>query len=178
MDYFDGVAAKLVQLAPAQQLVGKVRLQKVAYLLNELGLQTGLKFSYYHYGPYSRDLEQGIDEARSFRWLEEKQQHRAGDGATYTIYELGEKSDEAPPFDLLGMDELKARELINRFSGVTSTVLELAATAHWLVAYEKVADWETEIKLRKGVKTESGRLDRAIDLLREVGLRPGLAVAA
>jgi hypothetical protein len=57
------------------------------------------------------------------------------------------------------------------------TVLELAATAHWLEREEKVGNWQEEIVRRKGTKTQSGRLDQALSLLKELGLPPGAATA-
>jgi uncharacterized protein len=176
MDYFDGVAAKLVALAPNQKLIGRVRLQKVAYLLDALGLKTGLSFSYYHYGPFSRDLDQGTDDARSLGWISEVKESRVGDGATYSVFSLEPKAENAPDLDLGEMGEARARELVEKFAGVSATILELAATAHWLSEVEKVANWRDEIVLRKGIKTQSGRLDQAIFLLGECGLPPGVAV--
>jgi hypothetical protein len=36
--------------------------------------------------------------------------------------------------------------------------------------YER--DWDREIKKRKGMKVQSGRLERAIELLDAIGLKP------
>lgn len=175
MDYFDGVAAKLVSLAPGERLIGRVRLQKIAYLLNALGLETGLSFSYYHYGPFSRDLDQGTDDAKSFGWIDEERENRLSDGASYSVFILKPKAADAPDLDLGEMGEAGARALVEKFAGVSATILELAATAHWLSEVEKVDNWREEIALRKGVKTQSGRLEQAEALLRECGLPPGVA---
>jgi hypothetical protein len=63
-------------------------------------------------------------------------------------------------------------KLIQLFAETNVTVLDLAATIDWLWREEKRVDWRSEITKRKGVKARSGRLDRAIDLLREIGLVP------
>ena len=38
------------------RVVGRTRLQKVAYFLNVTGLEDTFSFSYKHYGPYSEEL--------------------------------------------------------------------------------------------------------------------------
>ena len=56
----------------------------------------------------------------------------------------------------------------------TATVLELAATAHWLAVYEKKEDWEQELRKRKGVKLDNGREKQALELLKSLKLRPAV----
>jgi uncharacterized protein YwgA len=48
-------AAGLVRDAGGR-IVGRTRLQKVAYLLTVTGLEEGFAFAYKHYGPYSEEL--------------------------------------------------------------------------------------------------------------------------
>jgi hypothetical protein len=72
----------------------------------------------------------------------------------------------------------RASELARVFAGTNVTVLELAATIDWLWREEGYVDWRSEITKRKGVKVRSGRLERAIDLLRDLGLSPPVPVAA
>jgi hypothetical protein len=50
--------------------------------------------------------------------------------------------------------------------------LSFAATIHWIVNTERVRDWRTELRRRKGVKAERGRPEEAIDLLKQLGLSP------
>lgn len=52
--------------AAGGRLVSRVRLQKIAYLLEKLGAESGFRFSYHHYGPYSRDLDNAILDAEAF----------------------------------------------------------------------------------------------------------------
>ena len=51
-----------------------------------------------------------------------------------------------------------------------STVLELAATIHWLREKEKVADWRRELKMRKGAKADDARITKAEALLQKLSL--------
>jgi len=42
-------------------------LQKTIYLLDQLGLNSGFEYQYYHYGPYSRELDNAVLDAMAFR---------------------------------------------------------------------------------------------------------------
>ena len=57
----DIVAA--IVAAAGGRLTSRVRLQKVVYLLDRLGLHSGFDFDYYNYGPYSRDLDNATVDA-------------------------------------------------------------------------------------------------------------------
>ena len=70
------------------------------------------------------------------------------------------------------MPEIEARKLIRKLKPVSSTVLELAATVHWLASVEKVPDWKTEVVRRKSEKTKQGRLAQSVELLRNLDLAP------
>lgn len=177
MTHFDKLVAELVAMTPNKELIGKVRLQKTAYLLGAKGLNTGLSFSYHHYGPYSRDLDIGTDEALSSSLINEVQRDLAQGGASYSVFTLADNGHDLPSLDVGSLDKLSIKQLLLKFSGTSSMILELAATAHWLAEVEKVSDWRSELIARKGAKTNNGRLERAIDLLKEISLSPGVTVS-
>lgn len=160
--------ADIVQAAGGR-LVSRIRLQKIAYLLDQLGGNSGFDFTYHHYGPYSRDLDSAILDAEAFDLVKEEFERRQSDGARYSVFKALADAD-AHRFSYL--DDEKLRELVKRLASTNITVLELAATAHWLSEAEKVEDWEAEIRRRKGSKTKGGRLEDAKRLLAEVGLPP------
>ncbi len=161
----DVVAA--VVAAAGGELIGRVRLQKAVYLMDKLGLDSGFSFDYHHYGPFSRDLDNATVDATAFDLVEEKTERRQSDGAAYSIFKLkGHSKPEA--YGKLGKE--KAMELARCFVATNVTILELAATIDWLWRSEKIKDWKSEIKKRKGVKVQDGRLERAIALLVKVGL--------
>jgi uncharacterized protein YwgA len=165
----DKVAA--VVDAAGGRLVSRVRLQKTVYLLDQLGLSSGFDYEYHHYGPYSRDLDNATSDADALGVVQEKIQHRAGDGASYSVFILpksGSSKDEA----LGTLGRSKAAELVQKFASTELTVLELAATVDWLWRYERCRDWQSEIARRKPMKVGNGRLDRAVKLLRDLGLTP------
>jgi hypothetical protein len=60
----------------------------------------------------------------------------------------------------------------------SATVLELAATIHWLAVTEGLPDWREELVRRKGAKTQNGRDRLALELLNALGLPPAVGVAA
>lgn len=153
--------------AAGGRLASRVRLQKLGYLLDQLGLDSGFRYAYHHYGPYSRDLDSAILDAEAFGLVQEDYKYRQSDGARYSIFQVaGENAD----FTILIDGHLQ--KLTKRLTSENVTVLELAATAHWLDQIEKVPDWQTEIRRRKGWKTEDGRLEKAARLLQELGLPP------
>jgi hypothetical protein len=171
----DKVAA--VVDAAGGRLVSRVRLQKAVYLLDRLGLSSGFSFEYHHYGPYSRDLDTATGDARALGVVQEEIQHRAGDGASYSVFTLPEHgSSKSEAFGKLG--RTRAVELTRKFTATHVTVLELAATVDWLWRYEGYRnDWRLEIERRKPMKVGSGRLDQAIALLKELNLAPPMPSA-
>jgi uncharacterized protein YwgA len=163
--------------AAGGELTGRVRLQKVVYLLDQLGLGSGFEYDYHHYGPYSRDLDNATADAQAFDLIDETFRHRGSDGARYSVFKLKADQGAKPEaFGRLGRD--RAEPLLRKFSTTNVTVLELAATIVWLCREEKIANWRDELIKRKSVKVQNGRLDRAVDLLRELGLSPPTATAA
>jgi uncharacterized protein YwgA len=155
--------------AAGGKLASRIRLQKIAYLLDRLGMESGFGYQYHHYGPYSRDLDNAILDAEAFGYIVEEFGHRHSDGARYSIFSL----KKGPQSNVFGrLEASRAKRIVHDLAASNVTVLELAATAHWLAAEEKVPDWREEIVRRKGPKTENNRLDKALELLRELGLPP------
>jgi uncharacterized protein YwgA len=159
-----------VLAAAGGEVVGRIRFQKMFYLLDQEGMRSGLAFRYHHYGPYSRELDTALDRAQAMQGVQETIAYRQIDGMPYSTFSLR----GGPPTGVLSnVGELPAEvasDLIRKMTGKSSTVLELAATIHWLTKVERVADWKKELVRRKGVKTERGRMDEAVDLLRSLDL--------
>lgn len=149
--------------AAGGEVVGKVRLQKLVYLLDQLGLESDFSFSYHHYGPYSEDLADAIEEDVIFRRVEIETRRR-GDGVPFFVFRSQSHSTAA--FSPKIASAIKAMQLRS------AMVLELAATAHWLAFVERYDDWREELIKRKGAKTEQGRSDDALRLLNELNIAP------
>jgi uncharacterized protein YwgA len=170
MEREDIVAA--IVSAAGGTLVGRVRLQKTAYFLDQLGLNSGFDYEYHHYGPYSRDLDNAVLDAEAFDLVEESFERRQSDGARYSIFSA-KKNAKKDAFGQLGQQ--RTAELVRKFANTNVTVLELAATIDWLWRKEGYSDWRTEVTKRKGAKAQVGRLERAVELLKEIGLPPPAA---
>jgi uncharacterized protein YwgA len=155
--------------AAGGEIVGRIRLQKIFYLLEQKGFKSDAQFHYYHYGPYSRILDGAIEKAKALRGLREEIRHRR-DGATYSVFEFSGAVDQTNQVG--GLPRQSVSELVESMKSKTSTILELAATIHWLAYVERVADWRSELVLRKGVKTQNGRAEEALQFLAELGLSP------
>ena len=149
--------ARIVRLNGGQ-LVGKTRLQKSAYFLESLGVGFGLDFAYYHYGPYSEELEYLANDARALNVIGVDWQ-RSAEGAEYAIFADHSGGGPHEPEDAKRAAVLK---LLGRY---TSTELELAATADFLekAGYEDDA-WK-ETARRKASKISQDRVARAQELL-------------
>ena len=160
--------AAIIKAAPDYKLVGRVRLQKIAYLLQKLGLKEAqaLDFSYHHYGPYSEQVDSARWFADAAGLIEETRARRKLDSATYSIFEMGNAAKDLPEFP--AEFAIKVQDWAQR----DPIVLELAATVHWLAAEEKVEDWKKELRRRKTWKVENGRLEKALELLKELELPP------
>lgn len=161
------IVADLVQASDG--LVGRVRLQKLIYLLDQKGLNSGAAYFYHHYGPYSDDVWDAVADAKFFEGLKEETS-TSGEPTPSSVFSLrGHRQLSACVGDLPA-DEVS--EFLKKLKYENSTVLELAATVHWLAFVENVADWRTEIERRKAGKTGYGRLGKALKLLQELELAP------
>jgi len=153
--------------AAGGQIFGRVRLQKIFYLLDRLGLDSGFDYEYHHYGPYSAELAEAVEDATAFDLIRERVGRRAHDGVPYSIFE--EPQAELGP-RLGGMDRGEATRVLRQMQGEPATVLELAATIDWLRNEEQVDDWRPELVRRKGGKAEPSRVRQAERLLGMLGL--------
>jgi uncharacterized protein YwgA len=144
-------AAEIVRDAGGR-IVGRTKLQKIAYLLQLAGFQAGFDFEYRHYGPYSEDLASAIRLADAFGLVTETER-LANWGGHYSIYQATEKLGSQRP----GPQACFCEHAVK----LGPVELELAATAAFLNAVEGYEDpWE-ETARRKPEKASGGRLDKA-----------------
>lgn len=138
------------------ELIGRTRLQKIAYLLQLAGYGDEFHFNYKHYGPFSDDLAQGMEIASAFGQVQEEE-HRANWGGWYSVYRL---PTPQPP------EEPNRAKFVQLAKGIGAVELELAATAAFLYHVEgigrtKPGDPWTETRARKPEKAQEGRLEKA-----------------
>ena len=139
------------------QIIGRTRLQKIAYLLDVVGYDDGFHFSYKHFGPYSEGIADSAmmgallgliaEEKRPAKW-----------GGIYSIYSVDAQPDDNVPTG--------RRELACKANKSDTVALELAATAVFLS--EDYNDPWFETARRKPLKIKSGRLEKAKSLLAEL----------
>ena len=130
------------------EVIGRTRLQKLAYLLEITGLGQGFSFEYRHYGPYSEQLTNATMFGRLNGLLQEEEK-AASWGGSYSIYRTTDAHESTSP---------AARSLINAALNANPIDLELAATAAYL-AREGHTDAWVETARRKPEK--AGRLESA-----------------
>jgi len=155
--------------AAGGEIVGKVRLQKLVYLLDQIGVESDLSFAYHHYGPYSEELADRVEDDLIFRRVNAETRRRA-DGVPFVVYRAIDQAENQETTASLGTPRVRAA--LAAMQRCSATVLELAATIHWLAAVEELQDWRAELVRRKGVKTEHGRTDAALRLLEELQITP------
>jgi uncharacterized protein YwgA len=149
------------------ELVGRIRLQKVIYLLDQLGLASGFEYSYHHYGPYSSEVSSALLDAESAGVVQDQIKFRQSDGASYSVFH---SQLDRQPEKVGNLDRPATIALLGQMKAQSATVLELAATIHWLRSVERVDDWQAELVSRKGSKTGSGRQEQAVELLKSLEL--------
>jgi uncharacterized protein len=132
-------------------IVGRTKLQKIAYFLEVAGIGAGFHFRYKHYGPYSEQLASAAQHASALKLITEDESV-ASWGGLYSTFHSHIPADPAPNPARIRI----ANEMVN----ADAVELELAATALFL-AKEGFADPWTETARRKPDKADSARLDKA-----------------
>ena len=153
------------------EIVGRIRLQKIAYLLQQKAGGGGLFFTYHHYGPFSRELSDALDWAVMREDVEETPRE-TGFGSTYSAFRW--KGPQEEPADLVGRPAApETKAIVAELKTQPSVILELAATIHWLRVKEHARDWREQLKIRKKLKATESNIDRAEGVLRALGLAVG-----
>lgn len=141
------------------RVVGRTKLQKIAYLLELAGLGGGFNFEYHHYGPYSEDLANAIRAADAFDFVKEEE-HQADWGGVYSVYEATNHA---------GSSDGGVRSIFaEKANQIGSIELELAATAAYLSAVEKCDEPWRETRRRKPEKATRARLEEAKKAYKEL----------
>ncbi|MGP8269222.1 MAG: hypothetical protein ACLQLH_04075 [Terracidiphilus sp.] len=127
------------------KIVGKTRLQKIAYLLEISELGCGFSFEYRHYGPFSEDLANAVVIAQ-FADLITEEDHTASWGGSYSIF----RTKSGPTNSNINPARKRILELGMEANPIS---LELAATAAFLAKEGNSDAWE-ETRRRKPEKAK------------------------
>lgn len=144
------------------RVVGRTRFQKIACLLELVGLGSGFSFAYKHYGPFSEELASAAKLAPLLGNLHEEEKPNNW-GGTYSIFSI-DGDPELP-------EDAPRRQLAKRASEADSVELELAVTAAFLASNGEKNAWE-QTELLKPEKSRDGRLARAKALYAELSAIP------
>ena len=172
-----GALAPLTVALNGGELIGRTRLQKTIYLLDRCGAEFGLPFEYCRYGPYSFELVGGLNDALADERIDVEERpgrHKV----RYAVF----RTDAERPETLGNLPADRAVSLLGRMKYVSDFVLELAATVVFLrdewhyfgkdkvVAANAMGAAVEETKRRKALKATPDRLEKALALLRDLGL--------
>lgn len=166
MEKFKWLAA-VIAAHPDHKVVGRTRLQKTVKLLQRLGAPMDYDYMIHFYGPYSEGVQADIGLLETFGFVEEKQ-HIAQDGSPYFVLHAMEPATAL----VKRPDVTKFTAAIQTMSEADPVVLELAAT--YDAFRESGQDHKSaleRLERKKGVKCEQGRTDKALDLLKKLGLK-------
>jgi uncharacterized protein len=139
------------------RIVGRTKLQKVAFFLEAAQLGDGFQFKYKHYGPFSEELATATEDAVALRNVSEKVL-RASWGGFYSDFSLtAPEAPNGPP---------ERQKLAKAAADADSVELELAATALFLST--EFGDPWAETARRKPEKADGDRLSKAKVLYRKL----------
>ncbi len=125
-------------------LEGRLRVQKLMYLLQRKGVRAlePLFFQYHHYGPFSTDVVDMLNEGVRSRIVEEHRE-RDGEWEKYTYRPEENASRYAQKADLA--TRAIVAEVLQACRGAHWRTLELAATTDFLRRSEGL-DWDTALR--------------------------------
>ncbi|MBO6673558.1 MAG: hypothetical protein JJ908_08670 [Rhizobiales bacterium] len=137
------------------KVIGRTRIQKIAYLLTVAGMENDFKFSYKHYGPYSEELADALMVGNLLGEFSETE-HPANWGGTYSVFES--------PKSASNVTTGPRSEFAKAIVGENAIELELAATAVFL-AKDGFHDPWGETARRKPEKSSVAHIDGAKKIL-------------
>jgi uncharacterized protein YwgA len=124
------------------RIVGKTRLQKAMFILEQAGVGFGFEFSYHHYGPYSEELAWATKDAADEGLIREKED-QAKWGGFYSTFIVQQKCEPAND----AATSIRSA-LLKKIVPADSVVLEIAATAALLKSIGVDDFWEETERLK------------------------------
>lgn len=166
----EAIATGIVALH-GTELAGRRRLQCLAYLLHRAGADFELQFAYEE-GPFSAALARGLDDALAVRLIDQEQ--RPGrHGIRHSYF-----TTLAPkPASIGKLPAGRVSEILEHARPFSEFVLEIAAAIvmlhddWWYYDRDRIGAVD-EVRRRKPLTANDERVDRALSLLRQLGLDP------
>ena len=150
-DQYALVAFLIKQAAQTRQQLGKKALQKKVHLIQELGgVDTGYRFSFYTYGPYSASLAGDLDviansDGAKIRYIS-SENHYLIDPSEHTdrMIEKGQEFFEK--------NDAAIDKVLTAFGNRLAKGLELVSTIAYLRRHAPQEEFEDEAKLANHVR--------------------------
>ncbi len=158
--------AKSVVVLSGGAVVGKTRLQKIFYLLDACGMNSGCQYQYYYYGPFSVDLADAVDDAVRLGLLTESQSL----GFHSVPYSTYRATDDEALTSLGTFSRDQVEEKLAILKDYSALDLEIAATIVYLRENGFGDSAIEETKRRKPLKAMPDRVAKATKLITKLGL--------
>jgi uncharacterized protein len=153
--------AKVIRLNGGR-IVGKTRLQKTVYFLEQLGVGFGFDFEYHYYGPYSEELTAALDDSIALKIVDETIV-----GGNYEQPYSTFTTEQFPSDEDIDEDRMSILDVLRNYNAI---VLELAATADFIKNYSPGREPWKETSMRKSDKATPERIQKAQKLLSDLGI--------
>lgn len=88
INLFDQTYKLLKFFASVKKVYGRKKLQKIIHLMQYNGVEFNMKYSYYHFGPYSSGLQAEVQDMVDKGYIEEA---KFGEGYCYSITDKGQE---------------------------------------------------------------------------------------
>ncbi len=136
------------------EIVGRVRLQKLAYLAERIGCKFGFEFQYYHYGPFSEDLVNDINNAIVEKEITEEIKETVNGSRKYSIFKLPTPSNNKD-------SDNHRTKFLKKAKNIETLYLELLATALFLHEEDATIDSWKKLQTLKPNKAQNKFLKKS-----------------
>jgi|SRR5208282_3388 len=167
MSELHDIVTYVVALNEGGKVVGKTRLQKMVFLLDQCGLKSGCSYDYHYYGPFSAEIAEAAEDAYHLGQLN-YEENPGFYAVPYGVYEIARPSANVPEA-IGGLERRTVEGKLNLMGGYSAIELELAATLQYLQT-RGFKDAAALVKELKPAKATPERLTHAQKLLRDLGL--------
>jgi hypothetical protein len=149
----------------AGEITGRKKLQKIIYILKNLGSDFDEKFSFHYYGPYSFDLQFEINDLVANQFLIEEKEN-----FTYNY-----KCPDNFAITSLDNEVQKKKDLIDSLNKYTPQELELVASIFFLKEYGH-NDMDYFRKKLKNLKPNlADQIEKAIEIYSDLEHKKSIA---
>lgn len=158
---------KLIDSSDAK-IIGRKRLQKLVYIMKNKRFPIPQNFTYYHYGPYSQELNSTVSELTASGLLEET---NTPQGYEYKLTEDGkafinllEKNKLVEKYEV----DNKTKEIIKHIKKKEPSLLELTSTILFLQNYGESLEgaFSKALELKPHLKTHVKDTKKLLDELK------------